>query len=316
MSTKITLFTILLALCCSIFVSAQTVEELTDQKEMKSAELAALEAQLKALTGQVGALKAEVNGLTDLLTPYPRWKVGALGTVGLNLTQFNNWLQRETPNTSAATIGFTMNGFANLQQKKYFWRNGANMNLAWIKFNNKDDNGTDNELRVAADAFNTTSLFGYKFTEKLAASALGEYRTSLLDGRLNNPSYLDIGVGATWTPIQNLVVVFHPLNYNFVFAEDKVNFESSLGTKVVADYAQSIQNIAWRSNFSGFLSYKDAAELSNWTWVNSFSTAYKGIGVGFELGLRNNNQESASRGLANNPLQTYYVLGLSYSIAK
>ncbi len=316
MSTKITLFTVLLLLCNTVFVSAQTIEELTAQKETKSAELATLEAQLKALTGQVGALKAEVNGLTDLLTPYPRWKVGALGTVGLNLTQFSNWLQRETPNTSAATIGFTMNGFANLQQKKYFWRNGANMNLAWIKFDDKDDGIDDNEFSVAADAFNATSLFGYKLSEKFAVSALGEYRTSLLDGKFNDPGYLDLGVGATWTPIENLVVVFHPLNYNFVFAEDDVNFESSLGTKVVADYAQSIQNIAWRSNFSGFLSYKDAAGLSNWTWVNSFSTAYKGIGIGFELGLRNNNQESASRGLTNNPLQTYYVLGLSYSIAK
>ncbi len=316
MSTKITLFTALFALCYLPFALAQTTEELTAQKEAKSTELAALEAQLKELTGKVGALKAEVTGLTDLLTPYPRWNVGALGTVGLNLTQFSNWLQRETPNTSAATIGFTMNGFANLQQKKYFWRNGANMNLAWIRFNDKDDSGTDNELRVAADAFNATSLFGYKLTEKFAASGLGEYRTSLLDGRFNNPGYLDLGVGATWTPIQNLVVVFHPLNYNFVFSDDTFDFQSSLGTKVVADYTQRIQSIAWKSNFSGFLSYKDAAELSNWTWINSFSTAYKGIGIGFELGLRNNNQESAARNLSNNPLQTYYVLGLSYSIAK
>ena len=32
--------------------------------------------------------------------------------------------------------------------------------------------------------------------------------------------YLDAGVGATWTPVTDLVVVIHPLNYNFVFADN------------------------------------------------------------------------------------------------
>ena len=43
---------------------------------------------------------------------------------------------------------------------------------------------------------------------------------------------------------------------------------------------------------SVFQSYK-TANLSNWTWTNSFGyTLWKGIGVGFELGLRNNKQEA------------------------
>ena len=160
-------------------------------------------------------------------------------------------------------------------------------------------------------------LHGFKFTEKLAASALGEYRTSVLDGKFNDPGYLDLGVGGTWTPLPNLVVVFHPLNYNFVFSETGSDYESSLGTKVLADYTQKIgKNIAWRSNLSAFLSYKDSGELSNWTFVNSLSTAYKGIGVGFELGLRSNKQEANAANLSDNPLQTYYILGLSYSLAK
>ena len=56
----------------------------------------------------------------------------------------------------------------------------------------------------------------------------------------NDPGYLDVGVGATWTPIENLIVVIHPLNYNFVFADNDAIFESSLGAKIVADYTRQI----------------------------------------------------------------------------
>jgi hypothetical protein len=311
------LFT-LIVLLFTIFVGfAQTTEEMQAMKEEKAKELATLETQLAELTGKVSGLKTEVAALTDKLTPYPRWNVGALGTVGLNFTGFNDWLQKQQPNTTASTIGLTLNSFANLQQEKYFWRNGGGLNLSWLKFDNRDIDTDNKDFQVASDALNLSSLYGLKLSEKFAASALGEYRTSVLDGKFNDPGYLDIGVGATWTPIQNMVVVFHPLNYNFVFSSQEDDFTSSLGTKIVADYTQKIgKNIAWRSNLSTFLSYKDLNELSNWTFVNSFSTAYKGIGVGFELGLRGNKQEANLAQLSDNPLQSYYVLGLTYSIAK
>lgn len=294
---------------------AQTTDELMAQKEAKAKELAELEGQLGDLTGKVDALKGEVASLTDQLTPYPRWSTGLLGTVGLNVASFSNWVSKAQPNTSATTIGLTAGAFANLQQEKYFWNNGGNLALSWLKFDDKDNPNDSDEFQVAADAFNVTSLFGYKLTEKLALSALGEYRTATLDGQFNNPGYLDLGVGATWTPIENLVVVFHPLNYNFVFAKDDFNFESSLGLKMVVDYSANLtENIAWKSNLSAFVSYKDAGELSNWTWVNTFSTAYKGIGIGLDIGLRNNKQEAVNFGLDGNPLQTYYVLGLAYNL--
>jgi hypothetical protein len=181
---------------------------------------------------------------------------------------------------------------------------------------------------VTADAFNVVSLFGYKLNEKLAISTLGEYRTSILDKRFNNPGYLDLGVGATWTPLTDLVVVFHPLNYNFVFSDADFTYESSLGCKVVADYTRAItKGISWKSNLSAFLSYKDT-DFSNWTWVNSFSTAVRGIGIGIDIGLRGNKQEAFNAALAadptsnltlgdfdNNKLQTYFLIGLSYAFA-
>ena len=314
MTKKSLLFSLaMLAFCFSL--QAQTVEELQAQKAEKVKELSTLEPQLADLKGKVDALKADVAGLTNILTPYPRWDVGALGNVGLSFSNFNNWFSKSTPNTSATTIGFTLNSFASLQQKKYFWRNGSNLTLGWLKFDNKDDDNDSDTLQVAADAFNVTSLFGYKLSEKFALSTLGEYRTSILKGKFNDPGYLDLGVGGTWTPVADLVVVVHPLNYNFVFSSGAFDYESSLGCKIMADYTRKItKGVAWKSNLSGFLSYK-GSDLSNWTWVNGFSTAVRGIGIGLDVGLRSNKQEALAAGKTDNPLQTYWLLGLSYAIS-
>ncbi len=309
---------ILFALATLLFgvnSQAQTVEEMTAQKAAKEAQLAPLQAQLAELTGKVDALKGEVADLTEKITPYPRWDVGSLGNIGLNFSTFDNWFSKTTPNTQAVNIGFSMNGFANLQQQKYFWRNSSNLTLGWLKFDDKDNPDDSDEFQVSADAFNVVSLFGWKLTEKWAISTLGEYRTSILDGKFNNPGYFDIGAGATWTPAKDFVVVFHPLNYNFIFADDDAAYTSSLGCKIVADYTRQLtKGIAWKSNLSAFASYQ-GKELSNVTWVNGFSTAVRGIGIGLDLGFRKNQQEALAAGNAGNPLQIYYLLGLSYAIA-
>jgi hypothetical protein len=273
-----------------------------------------LEPQLKDLAGKVDGLKTDLANLSDKLTPYPRWDVGTAGNVGLNFSNFSDWLSKSSPNTTAINIGFSGNAFANLQQKKYFWRNGVNLTLGWIKFDDRDDPSDSKDFKVAADAFNLSSLFGYKLSEKIAISALGEYRTSVLDDRFNDPGYLDLGAGATWTPVKDLVVVLHPLNYNFIFASSGFDYQSSLGCKLLADYRRQISDgIAWKSNLSAFLSY-EGGDFSNWTWVNGFTTAVKGIGIGLDIGLRGNKQEALAGGLSDNPLQTYWILGLSYAL--
>ena len=323
---KVLLF-VILTLGLTSITSAQSIEEMQAQKEAKEAELAPLKAQLEELKESVGTLEKDVASLNDKLTPYPRWKAGAFGTIGFNLANFNDWLSKEAPNTSAATIGFTLNGFVNLDQKKYFWKNAGSINLSWLKFDNKDIDTDEDGFQVAADAFNLSSLFGYKLSSKWAISALGEYRTAVLGGQLNNPGFLDLGVGATWTPITDLVVVIHPLNYNFVFSDAEFNYTSSLGAKVLADYTKKItKGVTWKSNFSAFISYEDPENLSNWTWVNTFTTAYKGIGIGFDLGLRGNKQEAfnilntddtiteVKDYTGDNPIQTFWVLGLSYNL--
>jgi hypothetical protein len=306
--TRRVLFLIACAFLVSTTAFSQTEEELKAEKAEKAE-------QVKALQGQIDALNGEIAGIDAKLLEWPRWEKGAFGVLGMDFTGFNNWLSRDQANISSSSIGVTVNAYANYLAKKSFWRNAANLNMGWIKFDDRDDPADDDSYREAADVINISSLYGYKFSEKLAVSTLGEYRSTIITN-FNNPGYLDIGAGVTWTPANNLVVVVHPLNYNFVFSDDEFSYESSLGAKLVADYTKEIiKGVNWKSNLSAFLSYK-GSDLSNWTWVNGFGfSVWKGIGVGLELGLRKNQQEALAQGLVDeNPLQTYYVIGLSYNV--
>ena len=201
------------------------------------------------------------------------------------------------------------------------------MNLSWVKFNDKDNPNDNKRWREANDVFNVSSLYGRKLSETFALSGLGEYRTTILNN-FNNPGYLDAGIGATWTPIKDLVVVVHPLNYNLVFSKTDAIFQSSYGTKILVDYTRQIKEISFKTNLSMFQSYK-SSDLSNWTWNNSFGyTLWNMIGVGFDFGLRSNKQEALKYYAINydatsgdpeptfenidNKLQTYWMIGLNY----
>ena len=320
MNKKLLLTLALMLIFTSVF--SQTKEDLEVQKKEKQAVADAAQKEADALQGQIDAL--------------PGWRTGAFGVIGGSLSNFNNWYSQGTPNNSSGNIGINFNAFANKLEDTYFWRNSLTANLAWVKLHDKDNPNDEDSFQPTTDVFNISSLYGYKLSDKWAVSTLGEYRTTILDN-FNDPGYLDLGVGVTWTPIDNLIVVIHPLNYNFVFADNDNVFESSLGAKIVADYTRQIGAIAFKSNLSAFSSYK-SSDLSNWTWTNSFSyTLWKMIGVGFDFGLRSNKQEALNYAIGqrdtflsenplidpisveqttfdnvNNDLQTYYTLGLSY----
>jgi len=313
---KIVLSLSLLLASFSLF--AQTEEELKKELGEKKAAIGKLEGEASAIQSKIDAL--------------PGWKKGAFGTLGGSIGGFENWYTQASPNNSTGNIGFTVNAFANLNREKDFWRNSLNLNLGWVKFDDQDDPDDDDNFQTATDIFNISSLYGYKVSKTLAVSALGEYRTSVLEGNFNDPGYLDVGIGGTWTPIKDLVVVVHPLNYNFVFSEGESQYESSLGAKIVADYTRKIGAISFKTNFTTFLSYEDE-NFHNWQWTNGFGyTLWKKIGVGFDFGLRGNRQEAFNFALeeladqdidvdttdltignADNDIQVFWNLGLSYA---
>lgn len=302
---------ILVAFFTITATNAQTAEELKALQGPKKDSIAAIQARVDALQSKIDAL--------------PGWKKGAFGTIGANLSGFSNWYSKGQANSNAGNIGITVNAFANLQEEKFFWRNSANANLAWVKFDDKDDPTDDDSFKEATDVFTISSLYGRKISDKFAISALGEYRTTILSN-FNDPGYLDLGVGGTWTPITDLVVVIHPLNYNFVFSDADAIFDSSMGAKIVADYTRKIGAVSFKTNLSMFQSYK-SGDLSNWTWINSFGyTIWNGIGLGFEFGVRDNKQEALNYALngptpdaaatfdnIDNDLQTYWLFGLNYA---
>ncbi|WP_026754562.1 DUF3078 domain-containing protein [Sediminibacter sp. Hel_I_10] len=286
-----------------------------------------LQAQKKARQAEANVAQKKADSIQAIIDAMPGWRVGAFGTVGGSLSNFNNWYAQGVPNNSSGNIGITVNAYANLIEDKFFWRNSLNTNLSWVKLDDQDDPTDNDNFEPTTDVFNISSLYGRKLSENLAASGLMEYRTTLLDN-FNDPGYLDVGIGGTWTPINNLIVVIHPLNYNFVFSNKDAIYESSLGAKIVADYTRQIGKINFKTNFSTFQSYK-SSDLSNFTWTNSFSyTLWKNLGVGFDFALRSNHQEALDYAISqlsadyagepltydnvDNDLQTYYTVGLSY----
>ena len=177
-------------------MSAQTTEEMQKMLDEKKAAVAAKTAEVKALQGEIANIK-------NKLIVYPDWKIGASGTIGANFSQFDKWLGAGNPDARMQSFGFSGGAFANLNQEKYFWRNGLNLNIAKTKLALNKAAADTVDLETTADAINLTSLFGYKLNDNWAVSALGEYRSTLLEN-FNNPGYLDLGVGATWTPISNM----------------------------------------------------------------------------------------------------------------
>jgi hypothetical protein len=301
MNTKV-LFTIATLVLISICAKAQTLDQLRAEK-------AEIESRLQPLKAQIDPLQAEIDAINARIATFPGWYKGVFGTIGVNFTGLNNWFANPNPNSTATAILGSFNAYANHLEDKYFWRNAGSLNFGRQFI--KRDKETEGEWQTTTDVLNLTSLYGRKLTEKIALSTLGEFRTAVISKESRfNPAYLDVGLGMTYTPVSNLVVVLHPLNYNFIFAKESSGFTSSLGCKVLANYNTTLtKGIKWVSSLSGFFSYKNAdPSLHNGTWTNAFSLSLnKSIGVGLEHALRINKQEIDAT-------QSYYIVGLTYKI--
>lgn len=282
-----------------------------------------LKAEQAILKDSIAPLQDKIDDLQSTIDALPGWRFKTFGTIGGSLSGFNNWYSKDSPNSSVGNFGVNLNSIADLNQDKFFWKNAANINVSWVKFDDEDDDSDSEDYEVATDIFTLSSLYGYKLNDKFALSALGEYRSTLVKN-FNDPGFLDLGIGATWTPIKDLIVVIHPLNYNFVFSSGDNVYESSLGAKIVADYSKKLGDFNIKSNLSIFQSY-ETSNYSNWTWTNSLAyTVWNNFGLGFDFGLRKNKQEALNYNLdldpnatfdnIDNELQSYWLFGLNYTL--
>jgi hypothetical protein len=294
-------------------IKAQTKDELLAVKRQKA--------------DTVAKLKSEMDSIQNRIDSLPGWRFKAFGTVGGSISGHKNWFSKKTPNSSVGDFGINIYAFAIYTKHKYFWKNKLNVNISWYKYNDRDSNNDSGDFSMGTDIFTVSSLFGRRFGKKYAVSAMGEYRSSVILDKdsdpvsdFNNPGYLDIGIGGTWTPLLHLHVVVLPLNYNFIFHDSKKIYESSPGSKFVIDYTREFGNLNIFSNLSFFISYK-SFDYSSYLWTNTISyTFWKKFGVALDFGLRKNKQEAFNYLLeddpnlvladADNKLQSYWLFGL------
>ncbi|MEM1320905.1 MAG: DUF3078 domain-containing protein [Bacteroidota bacterium] len=313
------LFLITMLLFGAHFVFAQqTIEELKAKK-------AELKASLAEKQGEVGALEGELAGIQQEIDILSGWLTGFSGTIGFDFNQSNNWAASPNPDASATSLNVGLTAFANQEGRKHFWRNKGIVTKSWqdIDLNNGDTDDDDLFDNGTVDILNISSLAGYKLKDWLALSGLGELNSSIEN--FLDPGTVDIGIGATLTPIENLVVVVHPLNYHFAFSGlDSLDSTGAVGAKLRADYTKKliVKDMAFNfsSTFTTFIPYQDEkmtvtlndrtfeTGLFNYTWLNTISfSIWKGIGVAVSGGIRQANFEFDGT-------QSYYSVGLSYTL--
>ena len=69
-----------------VYAQGQTKEELQAEQAAKKDTLARLQGEIDAIQGQIDA--------------FPGWKIRAFGTIGVNISRFNDWFSKGTPNSS------------------------------------------------------------------------------------------------------------------------------------------------------------------------------------------------------------------------
>lgn len=301
------ILTLLMIVCAAFVANGQSLEELKAQKASLDAMKSEAEAKAQDLGSQIASLDDQIKKLSG-------WYTGLNGLLGFDFGESSNWAGNPNPNSSSSALNLGATLFANKWREKTFWNNKAIVTKSWLDVNTGEEDDDERGLfdNSTVDIVNASSLYGYRIHPKLALSGLGELNTSL--ERFMEVGTLDLGVGATWTPITNLTVVVHPLNYRVAFAPDNINVSGGLGAKLRADYARSFdiggRTFAWNSTLTGFVPYSTKegdVSTQEFTWLNGISfELIKGIGVGVNLGLRDAEFEY------NDGLQSFYSVGLTY----
>lgn len=343
---KQTLFFLAIFTLSVTAIQAQDVVEPTIDKAALLAEKAELAAQVAKYSGELAAVDAKLAAI-------PGWRIGGVGVIGADFNGNNNWYALTAPNSASNGLGIGFNGYANNIQKKFFWRNLLNVTVQ--RTTTKADRTDENIEGIVAlsEGLDLSSLYGYRINPKWAVSAEGKFTTSIVsyDGvsekystSFLDPAKLTVSAGLTWTPIDALVVLIHPIGYELNFPSG--DFVSAPGAKIGAQYAATIyKGISWASNLSAFIPYSggdanytdvltreitqnySAGDLVNYTWINGFSAKiFNGIGVALNIGLRGDNQiadralysfaDTAAGpvvGIGSLKLQSYYTLGLGYT---
>ena len=322
---------ITLLLFCFVTLASLQAQTLDADLKAKQAEVAAAEAALAALQGEADALAAQIEKNAG-------WVTGYSGLVGFDFNRSNNWISSPNRDARSSSLNIGLTGFANNIKEDFFWRNKGQLSKSWQDIDlSAADRGVDGDglfSNGTIDVLNISSLAGKPISDTWAVSGLGELNTSLQN--FLSPGTLDLGLGLTWTPnIDDLIVVIHPLNYHVAFSGvDAASTSGALGAKIRADFNRAFdvggKSITWNSTLTSFFPYSDTdqiipaqfdddhaitllqeefeAGLFEYTWLNTLTfEIWNGIGVGLSHGLRNADFESPD-------IQNFFTVGLSYTL--
>ena len=320
----------------------RNLEELRTMQQDKISKMADLQAQINALQGEVDAFQSDIDDLSG-------WRKGLNGLIGFNFNRSFGWVANPNPRSSATALNIGLTAYANYDKDKFFWHNKGVITESW-----QDIDLSEAEAEIDGDGLfqnglvdilNISSLAGYKLADNFGLSGQAEFNSSI--NNFISPGTFDIGIGATWLPLDNLTVLIHPLNYHFAFSGlDGLSSQGALGAKVRADYYNDFRvygkKLTWNSTLTLFVPYSTGevqqvlldpsditagsfeAGLFEYTWLNTLAfEVWKGIGVGVGFGLRKSDFEGEKRSasdlitcpdcLESSPrTQSYLNFGLTY----
>ena len=243
----------------TVGINAQSIDELKAKKSELAAQASEAQATANALNGEIAGLQKQIDIMSG-------WLTGISGNLGFDLAKLNDWAAAANPNSTSSSLGVGLTLFANKMTDKTMFRNKGIISQAWQKVNlDGEDDGSDFFDNSTVDLMNLSSLYGYRVHPKVAISGLGELNTSVFN--FLAPGTLDLGVGGTWTPNNNLVVVAHPLNYHIAWPADNsgVSSTGAIGAKIRADYTNTYnfagKNFGVSSTLTTFLPYSNDKTL-------------------------------------------------------
>ncbi len=300
----------------TFFSYSQELKTLKDSLQLKKIAYTKQKQKLNQLQKEMSEIENKINFLKGFV-------LNAIGTIGVDFSKSTNWYANSRPNLYSEHIITTFNISAKLERKKIFWNNASTVNLGWKKIDDIDTpTKEDIKYENKTDEFKLSSLFGYKLKHNFSISSLAEYRTTLIEN-FNDPSFLNIGIGSTWTR-KKITITINPLDGNIIFSKNKPakNYKSSLGGKLAINFSPTFNRIKLISNFTSFISYK-SSDYSEWTWANVIQyPIWRKLGLGVNFNLRQNKQQVFNNPTTKfkslkdteNTLQTFWLFGLSYSI--
>jgi len=328
---KIYIQALLLVSFLSFSFSAQSQQTRKELMDLKATKVGALEDHL----AQATAIENELELIDSQLSLLAGWRKGISGTVGFDLDRATRWISNPNPNSKSSSLSLGVTGYLKNDKEKTFWHNNASVQKAWRSLDLDTKDGVESGgifSSSTVDVVNISSLAGYRITDKLAVSALGELYSSI--DKITDQGTVDFGVGITWLPLSNLTVTVLPLNYHFLYTNKSwISSEGALGAKVKVDYNVKFKLFAndctWQSSLFGFFPYNDSkldikndlanpdlvvfqSSLAEYTWLNTLSLElWKGIGLGAGWGLRKSGFEAFE---AEAPkLQSFFNFGISFT---